>query len=197
MPKNELIKKTVSEQEDKIMTWDKFLNDLLTKEQILVLREALRVNAKVYFYGKGLGKSVIAEVLQSFGYRASEPGMRLVSCQCDVPIDKGYICFEVKNKTPKTLNIYLRKQLRSQKESFMKWVQGEQQFKKGSSGMDLSIVSTLQLIEELKKRKGVESGKVESNSPTFTQNYTLARTYSNERDINADIVLVVRDLNQL
>ncbi len=115
---------TIPESQE-MMTWGEFLNDLLTKEQILVFKEALRVNAKVYFYGTGLGKSVIAEVLQSFGFRVSESGMYPSGGPCDVPINKGYICFEVKNKAPEKLNIYLREQLRSQKEVFIEWIQEE------------------------------------------------------------------------
>ncbi len=106
-----------------IKTWNEFLNELLEKKQILAFKDALKADAKVYFYGSGLGKSVIVDVLQSFGYEASEPSMYTGFNCSDIPKGNEYICFEVKNMAPKKLIIDLREQLRSQKNEFIEWIQ--------------------------------------------------------------------------
>ncbi len=106
-----------------IKTWSEFLNELLEEKQILAFKDALRTGAKVYFYGSGLGKSVIVDVLQSLGYEASEPSMHIGFNCSDIPKGNEYICFEVKNMAPKKLIIDLREQLRSQKNEFIEWVQ--------------------------------------------------------------------------
>lgn len=79
----------------------KVLRDCLTDEQIEVLRCALKAGAKVYFYGHGLGKSLIAEVLCHAGYQADEPGTRVNALgPMEVHDEEGVVAFCVKN-TPK------------------------------------------------------------------------------------------------
>lgn len=86
----------------------KVLNDILTEKQIEVLRFALKTGAKVYFYGHGLGKSLLTEVLTNAGFAADEPGTRLNALgPMEVHDEEGVVSFCVKN-TPKDQipNIY-------------------------------------------------------------------------------------------
>ncbi|WP_394526493.1 hypothetical protein [Lacrimispora sp. JR3] len=79
----------------------KVLNSCLTETQIEILRQALKAKAKVYFYGRGLGKSLLAETLKNAGYDADEPGTRLDALgPMDVQDAPNTIAFCVKN-TPK------------------------------------------------------------------------------------------------
>lgn len=77
------------------------LNSCLTEKQIDVLRYALKIKAKVYFYGHGLGKSLLAEVLTNAGFEADEPGTRPnVKGPMEVHDEDGTVSFCLKN-TPK------------------------------------------------------------------------------------------------
>lgn len=79
----------------------KVLRDCLTDKQIEVLRCALKAETKVYFYGHGLGKSLLAEVLCQAGYQADEPGTRINALgPMEVHDEEGVVAFCVKN-TPK------------------------------------------------------------------------------------------------
>lgn len=79
----------------------KVLNSCLTEVQIELLRQALKAGAKVYFYGVGLGKSLLAETLCNAGYDVDEPGTRVNSLgPLEVREAEGRIAFCVKN-TPK------------------------------------------------------------------------------------------------
>lgn len=55
-------------------TFLEVLNSCLTKQQVKVLRVALKQDAEVYFYGTGLGKSFLTEILVNAGYKVDEPG---------------------------------------------------------------------------------------------------------------------------
>ncbi len=54
-------------------TFLKIINSCFTEEQIPVLKLALRSGAKVYLYGRGLGKSLLAETFRNAGYAVLEP----------------------------------------------------------------------------------------------------------------------------
>lgn len=104
------------------MKWRDFLNSILTEKQIEVLRYALKVNAKVYFYGEGLGKSTIVNVLKSLGYTATEPGEMPDRYATYCPDGSDYICFNVKGKTPEELIPRLWDILKGQKKEIVDWI---------------------------------------------------------------------------
>lgn len=82
-------------------TFLKVLDSCLTEEQVKTLRFALKANAKVYFYGHGLGKSLITEALRNAGFDADEPGTDLnAEGPMEVRDVENTVAFCVKN-TPK------------------------------------------------------------------------------------------------
>lgn len=105
------------------MEWLDFLRSILDEKQIGVLRNALKLKANVYFYGGGLGKSTIANVLKDLGFEVSEPGMVPCGYSTYVPDRTNYICFNVKKKMPKKLIPNLEEQLKAQKEEIIAWVE--------------------------------------------------------------------------
>jgi len=50
------------------------INSCFTEKQIPILKQALKSGTKIYLYGRGLGKSLLAETFQNAGYAVSEPG---------------------------------------------------------------------------------------------------------------------------
>ena len=79
----------------------KVINGCFTEKQIPLLKDALRTGAKVYLYGRGLGKSLLAETFQNAGYDVSEPGDWTGSIgSLELRDEEGMIAFCVKN-TPK------------------------------------------------------------------------------------------------
>lgn len=55
--------------------FDSYIRSMLSDEQINNLRFALRNDIHVHFYGKGLGKSMLAKLLRMWGYyNVSEVG---------------------------------------------------------------------------------------------------------------------------
>lgn len=84
-----------------IKVFHKVLENCLTGGQIKVLRFALKTGVKVYFYGHGLGKSLLAETLVNAGFKADEPGTRLDALgPMEVHDEEGVVAFCVKD-TPK------------------------------------------------------------------------------------------------
>ena len=52
--------------------------------------------------------------------------------------------------------------------------------------------STLELIEELRTRKGIEV-----SSSGWGKKWDLTEKYTNNRDVKSDVLLIVRDLTEL
>ncbi len=100
----------------------KVVNSCFTKKQIPVLKLALRSGAKVYLYGRGLGKSLLAEAFQNAGYAVSEPADRLDSFgPCELRDEEGLIAICVrdtpKERIPDVFNILL-----GCREGIIEWV---------------------------------------------------------------------------
>lgn len=106
------------------MKWQEFLNQLLDKKQIEILRCALKLKAPVHFYGIGLGKSTICDVLTALGYKASDPGYLNggAAGPNGVPTNRGIVCFYVKKKAPEKLIPNLTENLKSQSEGILQWI---------------------------------------------------------------------------
>jgi hypothetical protein len=105
------------------MSWIEFLNQILEKKQIAVLRYALRLNAPIHFYGKGLGKSTVVTVLNATGYRASDAADIFGGCggSCSVPNDIDVICFNIR-KTPEHVAPNICELLKGRKDEIVQWV---------------------------------------------------------------------------
>lgn len=81
-----------------MLTFLKVINTCFTEDQIPILRQALKSGVRVYLYGRGLGKSLLAEVFRNAGFIISEPGERLGSLgPLDILDVNGVIAFCVKN----------------------------------------------------------------------------------------------------
>lgn len=79
----------------------KVINSCFTEKQIPILKLALRSGTKVYLYGRGLGKSLLAEAFQNAGYVVSEPADRMGSLgSCELRDEDGLVAICVRN-TPK------------------------------------------------------------------------------------------------
>lgn len=79
----------------------KVLDSCLTEKQIPVLKCALKEGVKVYFYGHGVGKSLLAEILNNAGFTADEPGTRInATGPLEVHDEEGVVAFCLKD-TPK------------------------------------------------------------------------------------------------
>lgn len=77
------------------------INSCFTEKQIPILKDALRTGIKVYLYGRGLGKTLLAETFRNAGYAVSEPGDWTGSIgPLELRDEEGLIAFCVKN-TPK------------------------------------------------------------------------------------------------
>ncbi len=89
-------------------TFLEIIDGCFTEKQIPILKMALRSGTKVYLYGHGLGKSLLAETFQNAGYAVSEPGDHLDSLgPLELRDEEGLIAICVRN-TPKKriLNVY-------------------------------------------------------------------------------------------
>ena len=85
----------------KVETFLKVIDSCFTENQIPLLKEALRTGTKVYLYGRGLGKSLLAETFQNAGYDVSEPGDWTGSIgPLELRDEEGMVAFCIKN-TPK------------------------------------------------------------------------------------------------
>ncbi len=79
----------------------KVIESCFTEKQIPILKQALRTGTKVYLYGNGLGKSLLAETFQNAGYAVSEPGDRMDSLGAtELRDEEGLVAICVRN-TPK------------------------------------------------------------------------------------------------
>jgi len=86
---------------NRMQTFLKVVDACFTDEQIPILRQALKSGAKIYLYGRGLGKTLLTEAFRNAGYIVSEPGERTGSLgPLDVLDINGMVAFCVKN-TPK------------------------------------------------------------------------------------------------
>lgn len=79
--------------------FNEYIKSMLTDTQCKVLRIQLSNVQPVAFYGKGLGKSMLALILQQAGYQAFAPEDVKTDCgPLTVPDVKGAVAFCVKNK---------------------------------------------------------------------------------------------------
>lgn len=85
------------------MDWNEFLNCILDEKQIEVLKFALKIGARVHFYGSGLGKSTLVRLLQEYGFKATEPGTMAYGHCNYVPDGSNFVSFNVMKKYPKKL----------------------------------------------------------------------------------------------
>ena len=108
------------------MKWTEFLEQILEKEQIRVLKYALKVRAQVHFYGTGLGKSTIAEVLTYAGYQATEPEGMECGHSMFVPDGASSVCFNVKKKPLENYIPDLATILKGQKDEIIRWVNSKE-----------------------------------------------------------------------
>lgn len=95
----------------------KVIESCFTEKQIPILKQALRIGTKVYLYGSGLGKSLLAEAFQNAGYAVSEPGDRMDSLGAtELRDEEGLVAICVRN-TPKE-RIPDRRDVRERQETF-------------------------------------------------------------------------------
>lgn len=100
----------------------KVVNSCFTEKQIPVLKLALRTGTKVHLYGRGLGKSLLAEAFQNAGYAVSEPGDRLDSFgPRELRDEEGLVAICVKD-TPKERIPDVFDILLGCREGIIKWV---------------------------------------------------------------------------
>ena len=104
------------------MKWLDFINSRLDEKQVEVLRQALKVKAPVHFYGYGLGKSILADILTEMGFIATAPESvnSGIEGPCAVPVDSNVICFHLKKGAPEYVP-QLRKVLIKQKDEIIQW----------------------------------------------------------------------------
>lgn len=100
----------------------KVINSCFTEKQIAVLKLALRTGTKVYLYGSGLGKSLLAEALRNAGYAVSEPADRMDAIgPCQLREEDGLVAVCVRNtpreRIPDVFDILL-----GCREEIIKWV---------------------------------------------------------------------------
>lgn len=102
--------------------WKEYINSILCDKQVEVLRQALKLNAKVYFYGFGMGKSTVTKLLLKCGFDVDEPGMHLDAQHGAQVFDNGgeTICFNIKRETSKVLSYEDISTI--SKEEIFKWV---------------------------------------------------------------------------
>lgn len=83
------------------ITWNDYINSLIDTKDIPALKEALRNKQIVYFYGAGLGKTTLCNILLSAGYKALEPGLfKEATGPNYIPDNNCLITFKLKNTKP-------------------------------------------------------------------------------------------------
>ena len=106
------------------MKWVDFLHQILDERQVKVLQFALKTKAPVHFYGVGLGKSTIVEVLNAAGYKATAPEdvSGGAAGPCGVPLNIRAVCFHVKKKRIDSVIPNLVDTLKAREREIITWV---------------------------------------------------------------------------
>lgn len=107
---------------DKVDVFLKVINSCFTEKQIPVLKLALRTGTRVYLYGHGLGKSLLAEAFRNAGFDVSEPADWMdAHGPCQLRDEDGLIAVCVRN-TPKERIPHVFDILLGCREEIIEWV---------------------------------------------------------------------------
>lgn len=119
--------KVLQEQSYEENTWEEFINLILNEKQVQVLKYALKIDARIHFYGYGLGKSTVADLLFNLGFNVTAPYQPIYEDLQDVgyvpyiPDGEEAICFNVKKTTANRL-IPFYYILKDRQEEILDWV---------------------------------------------------------------------------
>lgn len=81
----------------------RYLLTMFTKPQLKILRQCLRLNLPVHFYGSGIGKSTLANNLREAGYTATEAGECQQPDALSVPDRENVVCLCLKKCQMETI----------------------------------------------------------------------------------------------
>lgn len=118
--------KVLQEQSYIEKTWEEFIHLILNEKQVKVLKYALQNDARVHFYGTGLGKSTVADLLFNLGFNVTAPCQPILNDPKDIRYvpyapDEEAIYFNVKKTTVERLIPYYYI-LKDRKDEILDWV---------------------------------------------------------------------------
>ncbi len=100
----------------------KVINSCFTEKQIPVLKVALRTGTRVYLYGRGLGKSLLAEAFRNAGFDVTEPADWMdAHGPCQLRDEEGLVAVCLKN-TPRERILDVFDILLGCREEIIEWV---------------------------------------------------------------------------
>ena len=177
--------------------WIKFLNDVLEKEQIERLKEAVQQGSKtLYFFGDGMGKSTLAKILSNLGITVVGCVTTMATHNHCLNDTLRFQAIKFEKKKPVDLIPGMHEMLLEHMDAIKVWAKADKSnidtiFEK--SNRSLKETKTTDLISELEKRSGVKKISV-----GLYKEYGLVKKYSEDphRSIEADVVLVIDHLDE-
>ena len=105
-----------------VMTWQRFIADILEEEQLTTLKQAIEEGRTPYFYGHGMGKTTLAKILNSIGIAAVSLAMNPEELNAYLHDTKHYQAIKLNKRRPVALIPGLYNVLLEQKDEIEKWI---------------------------------------------------------------------------